>query len=354
MASTLRLAVFGDLHGRALLAFWLAKRWQKEHGETIDQILCVGDVGVYRSLDRMDKASRRFAGRYPDELGFPKFFYAKDPLGDGRIRHVPVVDDVLEELVCNLYFVPGNHEEHQHIGLIRHELAEDPSAPVAVDLDWTGISNDLYRDGDFKGYGRIFCLPEGATFDLRSSRSSSTPVTLRAINGIEKYTMPEAWNTDGTESVDILLTHEAPMGRLSAKGASDSQSDYGSEKLDGFIKKLGPYWHFFGHHHRYCPEAIIKSDAGRGIHSIGLNQLFFKTGGSTITQDAFGVLRVEEEGGSHRYNFTVVDDPWYRNLRYSDVTILLCWAAQDDGPLQGRTEMSRSASRAPASTERYE
>ena len=66
MGEKINIAVFGDLHGRILLAFWLVKRWQKEHGERIDHILCTGDLGVYRTRAQMDKASQRFSEKFPD------------------------------------------------------------------------------------------------------------------------------------------------------------------------------------------------------------------------------------------------------------------------------------------------
>ncbi len=32
----MKLALFGDLHGRVLLPFYLMDRWQQEHGEAIE------------------------------------------------------------------------------------------------------------------------------------------------------------------------------------------------------------------------------------------------------------------------------------------------------------------------------
>src|SRR5687767_6471805 len=61
--------VFGDLHGRVLPAFRLALAWQREHGERLDGLLQVGDLGWFPDATRLDKATKRHAERDPLELG---------------------------------------------------------------------------------------------------------------------------------------------------------------------------------------------------------------------------------------------------------------------------------------------
>src|SRR5579872_6382190 len=61
--------VFGDLHGRILPAFRLALAWQREHGERLDGLLQVGDLGWFPDPSRLDRATQRHAEKDPLELG---------------------------------------------------------------------------------------------------------------------------------------------------------------------------------------------------------------------------------------------------------------------------------------------
>src|SRR5258705_13857011 len=98
----MNIAVFADLHGRLLLAFQLCRRWQRETGETIVLILQAGDLGAFSAVERLDKATRRYAEHDPTELGFLEEF----------IRYDSAVDRVLAETTCPMIFVRGNHEDH--------------------------------------------------------------------------------------------------------------------------------------------------------------------------------------------------------------------------------------------------
>ena len=55
----MHIAVFGDLHGRILLAFQLAARWQQMSRHQLDLILQVGDLGGFPELSRLESSTRR-------------------------------------------------------------------------------------------------------------------------------------------------------------------------------------------------------------------------------------------------------------------------------------------------------
>ncbi|GHO42027.1 metallophosphatase family protein [Ktedonospora formicarum] len=78
----MNIAIFSDLHGRLLLAFQLCRRWQRETGENIDLILQAGDVGAFSDVQRLDKATRRYAEQDPTELGFLEHFRHYDSAVD--------------------------------------------------------------------------------------------------------------------------------------------------------------------------------------------------------------------------------------------------------------------------------
>jgi hypothetical protein len=307
------IAVFGDLHGRVLLPFYLCGRWQEVHGEPLACALCVGDAGIYRSFHNMEKTSRRWARRHPEELGFSKFFFRLDPRAACLTRH-PAADQVLAMTRADLLFVPGNHEEHRYLEQLWSDYARSLDEPVAVDRAWEGLAAGRYQPGQFAGYERIYCLPQGRAVELPLGERGALRVL--AINGLDKHTPAEAWRPRLREPVQVLLSHETYLGRLDAEAPSRraQRGGWGSERLRELLLRVGPRYHFFGHHHHGYPEVELPNLQGGVTHSVGLNQVYFRDHGATISQGCFGVLRVEGE----RYGFEVVEEGWFRGLRYGE------------------------------------
>ena len=77
--------IFGDLHGRVLPAFALARAWQLDHGETLDGLLQVGDLGYFPDSTRLDKATKRHAQRDLMELG-AQLVTRRTPEADRYVR----------------------------------------------------------------------------------------------------------------------------------------------------------------------------------------------------------------------------------------------------------------------------
>ena len=94
--------VFGDLHGRVLPAFALARAWQREHSEPVAGLLQVGDLGYFPWPTRLDKATRRHAQRDPLELGAQLV-----------VRPSREADEIFgdPDTPGTLWFVAGNHED---------------------------------------------------------------------------------------------------------------------------------------------------------------------------------------------------------------------------------------------------
>ena len=61
--------VFGDLHGRVLLAFQYASNWFRTHGRPLAGLLQVGDLGYFPNPAAMDRATVRHAKDGSLELG---------------------------------------------------------------------------------------------------------------------------------------------------------------------------------------------------------------------------------------------------------------------------------------------
>jgi hypothetical protein len=336
---TTNVAVFGDVHGRVLMPFYLCGRWQEAHGEPIHLALCVGDLGIYRSFDHMEKTSQRWARKHPEELGFSKFFHALD-LRRQKLAAHPMADAVLATTEAHLYFVPGNHEDHAYLGELWQSYARSLAEPVAVDRAWTGLAEGRYAEGEFAGYGRIHCLPQGPVVALQGAldEEPTSPrhlLRVHAVNGLDRYTPPGAF-TSAREPVEVLLSHETYRGRLSGSDATGQRDSYGSERLLELLRAEGPRYHFFGHHHGYYPEIELatcgtnRASDNRGAsgtngapdnrqghttRSVGLNQVNFESRDAIITPGCFGVLRVS---APEAMRFEIVEDDWFRTLRYRE------------------------------------
>ncbi len=313
----MKLALFGDLHGRVLLPFYLMDRWQQEHGEAIEYALCTGDVGVYRGLHSMEPTSRRWAERYPEELGFCRFLLHTDDAG--RFSPHPGAEELLSRVRADLYFVPGNHEDHDYLEQLWRHYASSLEEPVAVDLDWPGLAEGAYQQQDFCGHGRLRCLPQGRRTTLPGPLDEQTwepayELGLMAITGLHRYTPREAWAARATEPVDVLLTHGTYMGRIQRRDRDGRLKDIGSTRLRELIRRVGPAAHFFGHHHRSYPEEGLSNHQGGVTRSVGLNQVFFESPHAPLTRGCFGILDVDGPG---RLRYHEVTDPWLQDLRGS-------------------------------------
>lgn len=96
--------IFGDLHGRVLPAFVLARAWQREHAEPLAGLLQVGDLGYLPLSSRLDKATKRFSERDAMELGVQQLLY---PSPQARTLFA---DPAMPR---PMWFVAGNHEDHE-------------------------------------------------------------------------------------------------------------------------------------------------------------------------------------------------------------------------------------------------
>ncbi|MEZ4238610.1 MAG: metallophosphoesterase [Myxococcota bacterium] len=135
MSHVHRFAVFGDVHGRLALMLTLARRWQREHDTRLDGILQVGDLAAYPDHTALDDATRRFAAKDPDELGF-RDFLSDTP--DALALLAP--DDTPPVAFCR-----GNHEDFAYLEAFRTPTPLDPwrklwFLPDGTALDWATLT----------------------------------------------------------------------------------------------------------------------------------------------------------------------------------------------------------------------
>jgi hypothetical protein len=137
-------------------------------------------------------------------------------------------------------------------------------------------------------------------------------VRIKAINGLQDYTLEEAWNTSDSLPVDILLSHETYLGRLSGLHPTGRLDRSGSGRLLELIKSLAPQHHFFGHYHWYYPEQKIENNSGKTTRTIGLNEVAFDKESGRLLPGCFGVLKTSDQMAES--SFEIVEEEWFKNL----------------------------------------
>ncbi len=278
-------AVFGDTHGHLRLMFQLARLWQVNNGRKLDGIFQCGDLGYYPNHDNLDRATRRFANRDAEELGF-KFFTKPEPL-----QHDPWVDELLNgpkddlrTVSCPVWFCHGNHEDFQ---LLTDEVGVDDVH--AVDC-----------------YGRINWIRPGHVLDLDGLRVATLGGGAERVNGpADDYGLDDPWKWVGAKAskkladqrFDVLLSHVSPYG---IGGESDQ---WGSARLREVIDACQPQYNFYAHHKTVRPPVKLGE-----THSVWLNDVNFSQD-AQVEAGCMGVLRWRDASD---HEFAVVDDNWVK------------------------------------------
>jgi hypothetical protein len=285
----LHLAVFGDTHGHLRLMFQLCRLWQRQQGVHLDGILQCGDLGFFPDLTRLDKATRRFADRDPEELGFAYYFRLPEPTSQDSLLHSTLGGDAesLDTVRCPVIFCHGNHEDFREL-----ERVTSGAAMTSVDA-----------------FGRLFFLRSGEMTELHGLR-------VGAVGGAPELPDEEASPVLGKhvseravarlrrQTFDVLLTHG------SARGLGGETDRWGSTLLRELIEGCQPAYHFYGHHRDPIPAANV----GR-THCVWLNDVNFRRERhgqqGQIEHGCMGMLRWKS---SEDHAFAIIDEPWFRQV----------------------------------------
>jgi len=218
------VAIFGDVHGNLSGMYELCANWQQENKQEIDLILQTGDMGLWRSFEEMDKATR--LGGAPSRSRTKKHF-AKDA---SELAAAPYLSGQQIPPI-QTWFVHGNHEN------------------FALLADKEGQAVDLA--------GRIIFLAPGS---MREFHKEKEILRVAALGGIEyrfgkfpipseqrvqKYLHPPSLDRLQQEKsqVDVLLLHDAPLN----KGLRE-KFPTGSKRLTELILDIQPRFAFYGHY----------------------------------------------------------------------------------------------------------
>lgn len=212
------IAVFSDVHGRILQCFKLCESWENENNEKIDLILQAGDLGIFPNLERLDKATKKYAMKDEEEIGFYHDFYQNPECAEG----------VLKKPGCNLVFVRGNHEDHDFLDFLE---AKHIDAIFPVDP-----------------YNRIFCLKSGLVYTFSNGYEKIRILGIGRIGEIKKRKPPynkyiQEFERQRIlslrEDFDILLTHDSAKDFVT--------QGFGMEEINIVLENFKPIYHFHGH-----------------------------------------------------------------------------------------------------------
>ena len=219
-----RVLFAGDIHGNMEHAEWLFD-YAVQNG--VDTIISAGDFGYW-----------------------PHYKWGK--------KFVNLVRTLAEKNQIKFYWVDGNHENHDLIDALVAEHGADE--PIALESDW------------------FYYIPRGARFEIDGAKvmgyggaysvdwkDRQLGVSYWTQELISEYKVAEMLG----EKVDILVTHEAPLGkRISYKDAipiSVNQRVLVSEIQD----KTRPSLHVCGHHHTRETWTTVHSE----VHVLGRDEM---------------------------------------------------------------------------------
>ena len=273
----IRLALFADIHGKFLLPFKLAHRYQQTTGKSIDLIVQCGDMGAFPDKGRMDKATLRHAARDRDELGFiDDFVHAKPPIAQ-----------FLDRLNLNMLCVRGNHEDHEFLDELERQSVHAAFPIDAYRRVWvlkTGEPFVLQKDGEsleILGIGRI---------GDRKQRPHGEFIQEYERQTLRRFIKDCLKNK---HDPDVLITHDQP---------ADSQSGYGAEEIANVLDQLAFAYHFYGH----TGEAYRQNLADNGITlSVKIKELEFDRQGK-LSEGCMLILEVEQQEGGKQFTLSPV------------------------------------------------
>jgi len=276
----MRIAVFADVHGRILLAFKLVGRYQRETGQHIDLILQCGDMGIFPSRERLDKATVRHSQADSTELGFLEYFVTPNAEAEA----------VLAQSDCPMICVRGNHEDHPHLDRME-KAANSVLFPVdyfnRIHLLKTGVRHEIaFDDASLRllGVGRVG--PPVGEPDAAKPKY------------IQEYERTQILSIGDTK-FDVLLTHDTRRELAKTGG--------GMLEIELILEQYKPRYHFFGHTGKAFDRRL---DPNGFSENIKLSDFEWQVSrGQRLSNDCFGVLNWESED-EHR--FDVVQEPWLR------------------------------------------
>lgn len=310
----MNFAIFSDLHGKILLSFFLAYRYQEETGEKIDLILQCGDMGIFPDPGHLDQGTKRHCKKDPLELGFIEHFtdptknimdflyeiYGKfDLFRFHNMRNN--IESYMSKIDFKLICVRGNHEDHEYLDSIEDSV-EAPIFPV-----------DLYN--------KIHVLKTGVPYIYKSGENCLNILGIgrKARPGHDKrqksiYIQDFEWErienlpNINEFNIDILISHD---------GAEyyGKPAEQGSWQISAVIEDYKPLFHFYGHTgEEYKSREVLHEK--RITRSIKMSDLKWsgREKNAPLLPNSFGILKWENR---ENFSFDTVKAEWLGDYKRS-------------------------------------
>lgn len=214
----------GDIHGDLTHLKWV---FQHAVENDVDHIISAGDFGYWPHIgwgaDFLEKANK-----FAEATGIP------------------------------LYWVDGNHENHDLLDALREKHGDDK--PIPTNTEWVkwiprGCRFDL-NGHTFMGYGGAYSV------DWEDRQLGRSWWKQELIN-------PYHLDSLSDEPVDVLITHEAPLGKEISYKDDIPISVFQRELVLDLQNKVLPRVHICGHHH--VREFWINNETE--VHVLGRNEM---------------------------------------------------------------------------------
>lgn len=275
----LTLAVLGDLHGHIGLALTILRKFERESQLKIDHILQVGDFGYFpEPFLRLDRATKKFADKDPEELGFSSKFLDRTETSEKYFNPANQEDEMARTV-----FIAGNHEDTEAISTL------PKNSPYPVDH-----------------FRKFVFLPSGVVYEIQKGKLT---IKVAGLGGVSKehgfrFSHADIRKVKSLENIDILLTHEPQTG------VSDSR---GSEEVKEVLDSLQPSYHFCGHFHIDGQEL----PSVRKTRSYILNEVNFRKR-HALNKGCIGILKIK---GTER-SFEILDKPWLKQYTAENYAVI--------------------------------
>lgn len=245
------VAVFGDVHGNLPGMYDLCTAWEKGSQERIDLVLQTGDMGLWQSVEEMDKATRKHFAKDQSELASAAYLSGE--------QTAPI----------ETWFVHGNHENFALLGE-KAGQAVDPGGLIR-----------LLAPGTVREFTKGSQALRVAALGGMEYRFGKYPIP--SDERVQKYLHPpslEALHKKKPQA-DVLLLHDAPLN----KGLRN-KFPTGSKRLTELVETLQPRFAFYGHYHDPPEPFHIGKTLCAGTNFAGARRIPRRDG-------AMGILRTQ-------------------------------------------------------------
>lgn len=337
----MRVAVFGDTHGHIRLMLELCRLWQVHNGAHLDLVLQLGDLGFFPGPSNLDRATKRFARKDSEELGFHTYFRRPEPLQrDALVERTLGGDPAsLDTVRCPIIWCQGNHEGFGDLSELTDSgplTAVDTYDPLMLLRPGHVVEVSRYRWPDAvagsrerhgvvvlgdDGPPRLFPQKEtsGAEHETLGERTGSVRVAALGggpePDGAWQKDLPEAqhlaWvdhraaaRLRGTD-FDVLISHCGPRGIQGLEGP------WASDVLREAVVTHQPAYHLFAHHGQPVPPLQLGLTRCRWLNDTNFVPAHDSIKPARLEHGCMALLRWSD---AQSHSFDVVWDPWFVSM----------------------------------------